>query len=52
VKKAGINTAEEKERALLEVQKYLGDLCFVALEVFPSGQDVQHRDGQILGMWE
>ncbi|MDT5178719.1 MAG: hypothetical protein QOJ95_2917 [Mycobacterium sp.] len=48
----GANTPEEKERALLAVQKYLGDLCFVTPGVFPSGQDVQHLVGQILGMWE
>lgn len=36
---------------LQEIQKYLGDLTFVAPEIFPSGQDVQHRVGQILGMW-
>jgi hypothetical protein len=30
----GANTPEERERKWLEVQKYLGDLCFVAPEVF------------------
>ena len=34
-----------------DLEKYIGDLCFKAPEVFPSGQDVQCRVGQILGMW-
>jgi hypothetical protein len=39
------------EQKLLAIQKYVGDLCFVAPEIFPTGQQVQYRVGQILGMW-
>jgi len=35
-----------------DLEKYIGDLCYKAPEIFPSGQDVQYRVGQILGMWE
>jgi len=39
------------KKALLELRKYLGDLTFVAPEIFPDGRYVMHRCGQILGMW-
>lgn len=42
-------SAEEKLR---RVEKYIGDLSFKAPEIFPAGQDVQYRVGQILEMWE
>ena len=40
------------EQKLLKIEKYIGDLTYVAPEIFPSGQDVQRRVGQILGMWD
>lgn len=39
------------EQKLAALERYLGDLTFKAPEVFPSGQEVQLRCGQILGMW-
>lgn len=43
--------ATEHERKLIALRRYLGDLCFVAPEIFPEGQQVQRRCGQILDMW-
>lgn len=37
---------------LAEIRKYIGDLSFHAPEIFPSGQSVQYRVGQILRMWD
>jgi hypothetical protein len=37
---------------IVDVTKYLHDLCFKAPEIFPSGQDVQHRVGVLLEIWQ
>lgn len=44
-------TEESAEEKLRQVKKYVGDLCYKAPEVFPSGQVVHYRVGVILGMW-
>ena len=46
-----IERMEADKKALLEIRKYIGDLCFTAPEVFPTGQQVQWRIGRILNMW-
>lgn len=40
------------QEKIRQVQKYLHDLTFVAPEIFPTGQQVHYRVGQILGMWK
>lgn len=43
--------AEAAEK-INRLEKYIGDLCYKAPEVFPSGQDVQYEVGKILGLWD
>jgi len=47
-----IEQMQADKDALLALRKYIGDLSFVAPEVFPTAQTVQYRVGQILGLWK